>query len=229
MDFHDPISAGLHLAFAAWAVFATLLLVRLTRRHPPGRRAAVLLYGVSVAFLYTASGLYHSVAFASPAETQFFRRLDFSAIFVLVVGSELPVFAYLLRGRLRVACTVVVAALGVAGIVVVWASEIISVPVMVGVYAGLAAVGLLPVRQYARRVGPRGLAWLFASVSVYAVGGACEVAKWPVVVPGVIGPHEILHVTDILGTLAHFGFVVRFVLPAGRPTGSGGSPASGGG
>ena len=216
MDFHDPISGGTHLAFAGWAVFAALLLRRLTRDHPPAARAAVAGYGASVAFLYAASGLFHSVAFASPEQMQFFRRLDFSAIFVLVVGSELPVFAYLLRGWLRFTCAAVVAVLGVVGIVAVWVSETISVPAMVGVYAGLAVVGLLPIRLYARRVGGRGLAWLLAAVGVYAIGGAIEVAKWPNPAPGVVGPHELLHVTDMLGTLTHFAFLVRFVLPVGR-------------
>ncbi len=216
MDFHDPISGGIHLAFAGWAVFAALLLVRLTRDHSPASRAAVATYGASVAFLYTASGLYHSVAFASPEQSQFFRRLDFSAIFVLVVGSEWPVFVYLLRGRVRAICVAVVGALGAVGVVAVWVSETISVPVMVGVYTGLAAVGLLPIHAYTRRVGGRGVGWLLAAVAVYAVGGVVEVAKWPNPVPGVVGPHEILHVTDVLGTLTHFTFLVRFVLPTGR-------------
>lgn len=215
MDFHDPISAGTHLAFAAWCLFATGILVRLTRPHPAPHRAAVLAYGLGATVLYAVSGTFHAVRFASPDEFQIFRRLDFSAIFALVIGSELPVFVYLLRGRVRVACVLVVCVLGVVGVVAVWVAAVVPLKLMIGVYAGLAAVGLLPLYQYARRVGWRGVRWLLASVGVYAIGGVCEFLKWPVIAPDVFGHHELLHVTDMLGTLTHFAFVVRFVIGVG--------------
>jgi predicted membrane channel-forming protein YqfA (hemolysin III family) len=52
---------------------------------------------------------------------------------------------------------------------------------------------------------------MFAAAGVYAAGGVCEVLKWPTLVPGLIGPHELLHVTDMLGTLTHLGLVVWLV------------------
>lgn len=211
MDFHEPFSALTHLFFAAWSVFAGLILLRLTRGHAAVRRWAVGLYAVSVVVLYTASGLFHGVRYASAAEAEVFRRLDLSAIFLLVAGSYLPLFAYLLVGRWRRRLTAVVAALALAGVVVVWLLPQPTSAVMVPVYAGLAAVGLIPVRRYVAAAGWRTVGWMFAAAGIYLAGAMCEVLKWPVLVPGWVGPHEVLHLTDVGGTLTHFGLVLRLV------------------
>jgi hemolysin III len=52
---------------------------------------------------------------------------------------------------------------------------------------------------------------MFAAAGIYLCGAICEVVKWPVLVPGLVGPHEVLHLTDVGGTLTHFGVVMRLV------------------
>ena len=104
MDFHNPFASLSHLFFAAWAVFAGLILVRLTHGHGAARRWAVLLYSASVVLLYSASAVYHGKRYESPAEVELFRLLDMSAIFLLISGSYLPLFAYLLNEAWRTWC-----------------------------------------------------------------------------------------------------------------------------
>jgi predicted membrane channel-forming protein YqfA (hemolysin III family) len=48
---------------------------------------------------------------------------------------------------------------------------------------------------------------------LYTAGALCDWARWPVLLPGVVGSHEMLHVFDMGGTLFHVLFVVRYVLP----------------
>jgi hemolysin III len=211
MDFHDPLASLSHLFFAAWAVFAGLILVRLTRGQRLVKRWTVGLYAASVVLLYAASGLFHGLRYESAAEAEVFRRLDLSAIFLLVAGSYLPLFAYLLTGLWRRWLTAVVTAVALAGVVVVWMLPRPTSVVMVPVYAGLAAVGLVPVRQYVAAAGWRTVRWMFAAAGIYLSGATVELLKWPVLVPGWVGPHEVLHLTDIGGTLTHFGLVVRLV------------------
>jgi hypothetical protein len=57
--FRHPVSAGTHLVYCLWAVYATVLMVRLARGR--GRRAAVAVFGVSLVLLYAASAAYHAV------------------------------------------------------------------------------------------------------------------------------------------------------------------------
>jgi hemolysin III len=47
---------------------------------------------------------------------------------------------------------------------------------------------------------------------VYGFGGLCEAVRWPVLWPGVIGPHEVLHLCDMGGSTAHVVFVLHCVL-----------------
>lgn len=211
MDFHDPFASGTHLAFAAFMAFAGAILVRLARTHTLFRRWAVGLYALSAVLLYIASGLFHGVRYTSDVERELFRRFDLSGIFLLVAGSYLPVFAYLLTGRWRTVMSIVVGGLAAVGIGAVWLMEAPKSGTMVPIYAILAAVGLVPLPSYLRTVGWRGVLWMFVAAGVYATGGVCEVLKWPTLWDGVIGPHEVLHVTDILGTLTHLGLVVWLV------------------
>jgi len=211
MDFHDPFSSGTHLAFAAFMAFAGAILLQLTRAHTPYRRWAVGLYALSAVLLYTASGLFHGVSHSSPDSYALFLRFDLSGIFLLVAGTFLPVIAYLLGGRWRAVMTVAVGALAGVGIAVVWLIDAPKSAVMVPVCVGLAVVGLIPLPLYLLAAGWRAVGWLFAAGVVYATGGVCEVLKWPILWDGVIASHEVLHLTDILGTLTHLGLVVWLV------------------
>lgn len=211
MDFHDPFASGTHLAFAVFMAFDGAILLRLARTHTPFRRWAVGLYALSAVLLYVASGLFHGVRYTSDTERELFRRFDLSGIFLLIAGSYLPVFAYLLAGRWRVAMTTAVSGLAGVGVAAVWLMDAPKSGTMVPIYAVLAAVGLLPLLSYLRTIGMRGVLWMFAAAGVYATGGVCEVLKWPILWDGVIGSHEVLHVTDILGTLTHLGLVVWLV------------------
>jgi hemolysin III len=211
MDFHEPFSSLSHLAFAAFMLFAGGILLRLAPGHSAFRRWAIGLYALSAVLLYTASGLFHGVRYSSEAARELFRRFDLTGIFLLVAGSYLPVFAYLLNGRWRVGMTAAVGSIAAVGIAAVWLLDAPKSGTMVPIYATMAAVGLIPLPKYLGAVGGRGVFWMFAAAGVYAAGGVCEVLKWPVLWDGVIGPHEVLHVTDILGTLVHLLLVVWLV------------------
>lgn len=232
MDFHDPFAASSHLAFAGFLLFAGAVLFKLTRGHPPSRRWAVGLFALSAVLLYLASGLFHGVTHAADGSYELFRRFDLSGIFLLVAGSYLPLFAYLLNGKWRVVMTGILGGLAAVGVTAVWVVEAPKSATMVPLYAAVAAVGLVPLPIYWRVGGWRVVVWVFAAAGVYALGGVAEVLKWPTLVPGVIGPHEVLHVTDTLGTLAHLGLVVRLVRsqavpPATRRTASTNRPKAG--
>jgi hemolysin III len=53
--------------------------------------------------------------------------------------------------------------------------------------------------------------WLGAAC--YTAGAVCELTQWPVIIPGWIQAHEVLHMFDTAGSIAFFVFIVRFVIP----------------
>lgn len=211
MNHCDLFASATHLAFAGFLVLAGAVLLRLTHGQSLVRRWAVGMYALSAVLLYTASGLFHGVRYWQLGPPEAFRRFDLCGIFLLVAGSYLPAFAYLLTGVWRNVMTCVIGGMAVVGIVAVWVMESPKSGTMVPLYAGMAVVGLIPLPVYVREAGWRGVGLMFASAGVYATGGVCELLQWPTLLADLIGPHEVLHLTDVGGTLVHFALVMRLV------------------
>ena len=229
MDSFDPVSAATHLGMAAWCAFAGLFAWRLTRGHSPARRVSVALYAGSAVLLYLASGTFHGLmaayARADAPRADLLevmwvaRRLDKTAIFLLILGSNLPIQVYLLRGAWRLVCVAGVCVCAAAGIAALWVFPDMPHAALVGIYIALGVFGLVPCRQYLPLVGWGGMCWILLFAGVYIAGAAADVAKWPTLVPGLFGPHELLHVCDMLATLVHYGFLLRFVIAPTADTG----------
>ncbi len=207
----NPVSASTHLLWCALGVFLTALLWKLTGGCRLRRWSAVI-FGVSMCLLYGASGLYHSLHVA-PKTLNIFRLLDHSMIYVLIAGTYTPICALLLRGRLRVILLATVWGLALAGIACKWLLAAPPYPVTVGLYVALGWIALLPLRQLIAAIGLGPMAWALLGGVLYTVGGVCDAAKWPMPCPGVIGPHEVLHLCDMAATAIHVYFILRFVLP----------------
>lgn len=203
-----PVSAGTHLLFAAWAFYAALLLRRLARDGT--RRAALTCFGASLVLLYLASGAYHAVPPDWPRLLGFFRLLDLCMIHALIAGTCTAALV-LLPPRPRAWMLALVWAVALAGACSKWLLPLPGGPATVGLYAAAGLLGLLPAPALARAVGWRGLGWLFGGALAYAVGGTCEALRAPVVWPGYVGPHEVLHLCDMLGSTMHLAFAMKFV------------------
>lgn len=216
MDFHDPVSAASHLAGAAWALVAVLFLMRLARSAPLRVRLALAAYGVCLVSLYTASGLFHGLRHPSPEARGVWRTLDRSAIYGLVAGTGLPVMAAGLPGRRRVLFQSATVLAALAGVAALWLLPDPDYRLTIALYFVVGGIMLMPMRAYYRAYGGRGMAYLVAGVGAYTVGAVIEVAEWPTPWPGVVGPHEVLHVADLVGSAFHYVFLVKFVALAGR-------------
>ena len=218
MELRDPVSSASHLLTAVWAVFATLVLLRLT---PPDRRRqlAVAIFGASMVLLYLASGTFHGLYYDTPEQRRFFQKLDQSAIFLLIAGTNTPCLAILVGGRLGRAFLAGLWGLAAAGVFCLWVLPKAPHWVVVTIYLGIGWLGVLPVGRYYKAVGPRGMNWVWAGAGLYCLGAVIELAEWPtlVVEPVRVGFHELLHVCDTAGTLAFFVFVARYVVPHRPP------------
>ena len=99
LDLREPVSAWSHCAGLMLAFPGTLLLWRQSAGDH-GKRLALLVYGLSLAFCYSASTLYHGVRLPA-ARIAAFARLDGVGIFALIAGSYTPLAWCLMRGRWR--------------------------------------------------------------------------------------------------------------------------------
>src|SRR4051794_41840764 len=89
MALRDPFSSASHLVTAVWAVYATLILLRLTRGGFD-RKAAVGVYGLSMVLLYLASATFHGLYYDTPEQRRFFPRLGPSGALPPVARAETP-------------------------------------------------------------------------------------------------------------------------------------------
>jgi hemolysin III len=216
IEFRDPVSSVSHLATALWAVYATLLLLRLT---PPrdGRRAAVLVYGASMVLLFLASGTFHGLYYESDEQKRFFQKLDQSAVYLLIAGTNTPVLAVLLRGAWRTWFLRMVWLFALTGVACQWLLPKPPHVLVVGLYLGLGWLGAVPAIHYYRAVGWRAMNWALLGAGFYTAGAVCELTQWPVIVPGWVQAHEVLHFCDTAASMAFFVFVARYVVPYEPP------------
>jgi hemolysin III len=209
----DPVCSLTHLAAAVFGVFVTLLLWRLTRGDRR-KRLSLVCFGLTMVVLYAASGTYHAIdlPLTSP-EVDFFRRLDHSAIYALIAGTYTPVFAVVLAHCWARRLLPLVWALAATGIALKWLVPVASDPLTVGLYLGLGWFGILSVVPLSKALGWQALAWGGLGGLLYTAGAVCELAQWPVILPGWFAWHEVMHVCDMGGTAAHVVFMVGYVVP----------------
>lgn len=209
--FRNPVSATTHLMWCVLGVYVTALLWRLSRGDRL-RQLSTGAFGLSMVLLYGASGVYHAVP-GPESLLPYLQKLDHSAIYVLIAGTYTPVFAVLLSGRLRVILLALVWIVASAGIAAKWLLPFPPYPLTVSLYIGMGWIGVLPMWQLIRAVGVQGMFWGFLGGVLYTFGGICDAARWPILLPGVIGYHEVLHLSDMGATLIHIFFLIRYVLP----------------
>ena len=212
--FRNPVSASTHLLWCVFGAYITGILWRLSRGDRV-RQLSVGCFGLSMTLLYGASGLYHAVRVGEPY-LEFFRRLDHSAIYVLIAGTYTPVCAVLLQGRLRKWLLWGIWSVAATGIACKW---MLSEPphwVTVSLYVAMGWTGVIPVYQVIKAIGVRGMAWSLLGGVLYTLGGICEAVRWPVLWPHVVGYHEVFHVLDMSATSVHVFFMFRYILPFQR-------------
>jgi hemolysin III len=221
MELRDPVSSASHLLTAVWAAYATLILIRLT----PGtstRRLAVAVFGVSMVLLYLASGTFHAVPYtrtSNPDAFRFFQKIDQSAIFLLIAGTNTPCMVIVLGGKRGLWYLRAMWAWAAAGIACLWLLPKAPHAAVVGIYMGMGWFGMLPGLYYYRALGGRPLLWVLLGAAFYTAGAVCELLEWPVISvwPVRFAYHEILHLCDTAGSLAFFVFITRHVIPYQPP------------
>ena len=185
-------------------MFLAANLVLYTRVEGERAGTAVLIYAASLAFLYGVSTLYHRLDW-QPAARQRMRRLDHSAIFVLIWGSYAPLFLLLVPedyGSNPMLSMSIMAGIGVTKSLA-WPSApkwlTAALAIAVGWSAVLHAFRLAPV------MGSPSFELLFGAGCVYTVGAIVYALKRPDPRPGVFGYHEVFHLFVIAGSVVHYG------------------------
>jgi channel protein (hemolysin III family) len=74
-------------------------------------------------------------------------------------------------------------------------------------YLGLGWLGVISTVALARSFGVRFVLPLVWGALAYTFGALADFANWPVLVPGVVGPHEVFHLAVVAGISFHWAFI----------------------
>ena len=204
--FSDPISSLTHLAGAlVFAILGGFMIVRGRGEAP--RVTSLTVFVFSCVLLLSLSGAYHLLS-PGTAGRSVLLRLDHAAIFVLIAGSFTPVHVILLRDRWQWHLLAWIWVAAIAGLVLKTV-YFDAVPTWLGLlmYLGLGWLGLISTTALALRFGVRFVLPLVWGALAYTLGALADFASWPVLVAGVLGPHEVFHFAVVAGVSFHWAFI----------------------
>jgi hemolysin III len=214
LPLREPVSALTHGLGLVLALPGTIQLWR--RAGDPARRASLFVYGLSLAFCYGASAIYHGVR-GEPRLVATFALVDRIGIFALIAGTYTPIAWNLmrpLRGRLTVAMAWTLA---LTGSVVQLVCGTLPNSVGTVFYLVMGWGALLCADEVARVLSRRALRPIFIGGVFYSVGAILNLLGRPVLWPDVFGPHELFHLFVMAGSLVHYRFLLTVVAPTLLP------------
>jgi hemolysin III len=196
------------------AVLATAgliaLVVKASNPLRPWHLVTYIVFGAGMILLYASSTLYHWLPASRVVRTRL-RRLDHMMIFVLIAATYTPFCLIPLRGAWGWG---IFGAVWIAALLgMVFKAFWIQAPrwLSAAMYVCMGWIALVGIVPLVRTLQPGALFWLFAGGVLYSLGALIYALKRPDPVPDIFGFHEIFHIFVMLGTLAHFWVVYKYV------------------
>jgi len=204
--FSDPFSSISHLVGVLVFLVYGIKLIKLCQQHR-SLVAAIGVYVFSIIFLLSMSGVFHLLDHDSDGRAVL-QHLDHAGIFGLIAGTFTPIHCILFKGFWRWGFLFLIWTLAIAGITFksIFFNELAE---WVGLmfYLGLGWLGILSAYLTHRLHGFKIIKPLLYGAVAYTVGASLEFLRLPIVIPGVIGPHELFHIAVLAGIAWHWRFV----------------------
>lgn len=156
------------LGLVASAVAMPVMILAALARHDPWQVVAAVVFGTSLVLLYGASTCYHALPQCDAK--RIFRLVDHSAIYVLIAGTYTPFALGVLRGPWGWSILGAVWSLAAFGIVLKCTRGFGPKWLSTAAYLAMGWLALVMIRPLYLRVGPGGLALLFAGGLCYTAG-----------------------------------------------------------
>lgn len=213
MYIREPINGLTHLFGAILSITALILMLVKTYSTSAGpvTIAAVIIYGISLMLLYSASATYHMVI-ASKKVLDILQKLDHSMIFMLIAGSYTPLCLISLKGTRGVVIFSIVAAMAVSGVLfkMVW----FKCPrwLSTAIYISMGWIAIFVLSPLQNAISSMGIFWLIAGGVLYTIGGVIYGLKHSIFSNKYLGFHEIFHIFILLGSVAHFICIFNYVI-----------------
>ena len=176
------------------------------------KQLSLLVYALTLAFCYAASTLFHGVRLPADGIIAF-ARLDGVGIFALIAGTYTPLAWCLMRGRWRSWTLAVVWSVAATATILIVAGQHFSLVLSTCLYLGMGWGALVCYAKVAQAVSHRAMVPILVGGLSYSVGAVLNLLHWPVLLPGIFGAHELFHFFVLVGSAAHYLFILKVVVP----------------
>ncbi|MDG0817880.1 hemolysin III family protein [Bdellovibrio sp. PAP01] len=206
---NKPLLRGhFHQAAFFIAVGACAMLISLS----PNSQSliATVIYSLSLCGLFGVSALYHRPQW-SPNARMWMRRLDHSAIFILIAGTSTPICMLAIPsegGNKLLAIIWIAAAIGVMQSLF-WVKAPKWLAAILYIIMGWLAAPYMPEMKNA--LGMTSVMLILVGGIIYTLGAVVYATKKPDPSPKYFGYHEIFHVLVIVAAALHFVVIAALV------------------
>jgi hemolysin III len=209
----EPVNGLTHLCGAIAAFFGMIAML-IIAKGTCTKVVSIMVYSLGLIAMFSASAIYH-MARVNPTALQTLRKIDHSAIFLLIAGTYTPFCLLAFTGFWHWGLLVLIWAIAAIGIVV--KIFYISSPrwLHTGIYVIMGWLCVMAAPQMPSVLPVNAIIWLFIGGVFYTIGAVIYATKILDFVPGKFGFHEVWHIFVLLGALAHFiAIMALLVLPA---------------
>ena len=206
----EPVNSLTHWGGAAFALFGLVALLIMSW-GTPAKVISLLVYGVSLILLFSASATYHMVRVKDKA-LEIFRKIDHAAIYLLIAGTYTPFCINVFTGFWKWGLLGLIWSLAIVGMAV--KVLIVRAPrwLNAGIYILMGWISVAAAGQMLATLPVWVFAWLIAGGIIYTLGALVYITKIFNFVPGVFGFHEVWHIFVLLAAMAHFVAVIGVAL-----------------
>lgn len=206
--FSDPVSSMTHLFSAP--VFLIIGLMMLWKyRGSRSRSLSLFLFVFSVVFLLAMSGVFHLLT-PNTSGRYVLQMLDHAAIFTLIASTFTPVHLLQFTGVMRWGILLIIWVTAITGIIFksIYFEDFPEV-LSLALYLCMGWMGAITGHQLYKRLGLKTIVPLIYGAIAYTLGATLEFVRYPIIITGVIGPHELFHVLVLFGIAFHWQFIER--------------------
>jgi len=210
--FREPVSGLTHLFGAILSILGLMLLIQYSVIVSKNNNIPTLIiFGISLILLYTASTIYHLVTVSEKA-IKVLRRIDHSMIYILIAGTYTPICLIALKGTLGSGLCTAIWLLALTGIIlkIFWFNAPRWLYTFFYVFMGWLAI--FAIYPLSKAISYNGVLWLIAGGVSYTVGAVIYATKWPKITTKFFGFHEIFHIFVLIGSFCHFWMMFKYVM-----------------
>ncbi len=208
LGFDDPIDSWTHLIGVLGVIILLFFLFKkggLGRKYP----LPILIYGFASIFLLSMSGTYHLLERDTTAR-YVLRILDHAGIFLLISGTIIAIHVTLFSGFMKWGITIITSVIAIVGITFgsIYFNELPDYMTHT-VFLAFGWLGMVSVIGIWKLKKDISFKYLLYGGLAYTIGAILDWMNYPVLIPGILGPHELFHVAVLIGVGFHWVFILQ--------------------